>query len=263
MSNAKTPEQHSIEELAKIENPFTQFYGQLLHQGNMLADYVRTGTYQKAFLQNNLDFQDKVVLDVGTGTGILAFFAIQAGAKFVYAVDASTASNVAQRLAKANGYENRIKVIQGKIEEIELPEKVDIIISEPIGFLLVHERMLESYVVARQRFLKPGGLMMPTTGSIVLCPFSDDNLYREHCSRASFWETTNFYGLDFSCISAQAYSEYFSQAIVGYIDVNTLISRQRTIHTIDFSQVDNADLRDFSISFSFDIDKTGEWDRPQ
>jgi histone-arginine methyltransferase CARM1 len=46
-----------------------------------------------------------------------------------------------------------------------VPEKVDIIISEPIGFLLVHERMLESYVVARDRFLKPNGLMMPTTGT--------------------------------------------------------------------------------------------------
>lgn len=45
---------------------------------------------------------------------------------------------------------------KGKIEEISLPEKVDIIVSEPIGFLLVHERMLESYITARDRFLKPG-----------------------------------------------------------------------------------------------------------
>lgn len=50
--------------------------------------------------------------------------------------------------------------------------QVDVIISEPIGFLLVHERMLESYIVARDRFLKPGGLMMPTTGSIVLAPMT-------------------------------------------------------------------------------------------
>jgi histone-arginine methyltransferase CARM1 len=187
--------------------------------GNMLADYVRTGTYQKAILNNGHDFSGKVVLDVGTGTGILAFFAAQAGAARVYAVDASDAAHVAQTLAAANGLGSVVKVIKGKLEEIELPEKVDVIVSEPIGFLLVHERMLETYLVARDRFLKPGGLMMPTTGDIILAPFTDDNLYREHCGRASFFENQNFYGIDFSAISGQAYREYFSQAIVGKSDV--------------------------------------------
>ena len=50
-----------------LPDPFTQFYGQLLHQGNMLQDYVRTGLYQRAFMENASDFKDKVVLDVGTG----------------------------------------------------------------------------------------------------------------------------------------------------------------------------------------------------
>ena len=62
---------------------------------------------------------------------------------------------------------------------MNVPEKVDIIISEPMGFVLVHERMLESYVAARDRFLKPGGIMMPTTGTIYVAPFSDDALYQE------------------------------------------------------------------------------------
>ena len=43
----------------------------------------------------------------------------------------------------------------------------------------VHERMLESYAIARERFLKPGGLMLPTTGSIVLAPLTDESLYNE------------------------------------------------------------------------------------
>jgi histone-arginine methyltransferase CARM1 len=77
-------------------------------------------------------------LDVGTGTGILAFFAVQAGARKVYAVEASQSAEIAKLLIQSNGYADRIEVIQGKIEDIQLPEKVDIIISEPIGFLLVH-----------------------------------------------------------------------------------------------------------------------------
>jgi len=240
------------------ENPFTQFYSQLLHQGNMLADYVRTGTYQKAMVNNGTDFAGKVVLDVGTGSGILAFFALQAGAAKVYAIDASDSVHVARKIAAANGFADRIQVIQGKVEDIELPEKVDIIVSEPIGFLLVHERMLETYVVAREKFLKPGGLMMPTTGSILLCPFTDDALYRDQASKASFWNNSNFYGIDFSSVSAQAHSEYFSQAIVGFIDPTTLISNQRVVHTIDFSEVECPDLQDFRIEFSFLITKTGK-----
>lgn len=62
----------------------------------MLQDYIRTSTYQKAVLINTVDFQDKVVLDVGAGSGILSFFSVQAGAKKVYAVEASSMAQHAQ-----------------------------------------------------------------------------------------------------------------------------------------------------------------------
>lgn len=62
----------------------------------MLQDYIRTSTYQKAVLINTVDFQDKVVLDVGAGSGILSFFSVQAGAKKVYAVEASSMASHAQ-----------------------------------------------------------------------------------------------------------------------------------------------------------------------
>ena len=59
---------------------YFQFYGYLSQQQNMMQDFVRTSTYQKAILSNLTDFRDKVVLDVGAGSGILSFFAQQAGA---------------------------------------------------------------------------------------------------------------------------------------------------------------------------------------
>ncbi len=62
---------------------YFQFYGYLSQQQNMMQDFVRTSTYQKAILSNLTDFRDKVVLDVGAGSGILSFFAQQAGAKKV------------------------------------------------------------------------------------------------------------------------------------------------------------------------------------
>lgn len=180
------------EQKKKVEggdtNPFTMYYGQLLHQGNMLQDQVRTGRYQQAIFDNVADFRGKVVLDVGTGTGILSFFAAQAGAKKVYAVELSDAANIAETLAKSNGFGDIVQVIRGKVEEITLPEKVDIIVSEPLGFLLVHERMLESYVAARDRFLKPRGNMFPTTGDIVFGPITDEAIHNEQAAKAAFWE---------------------------------------------------------------------------
>jgi len=75
----------------------------------------------------------KVVLDVGAGSGILSFFAAQAGARIVYAVEASSMARFAEQLVFANKLTSKIKVISGKIEEVSIPEEVDVIISEPMG----------------------------------------------------------------------------------------------------------------------------------
>lgn len=174
-------------------------------------DTVRTGTYRSAIVQNPADFAGKVVLDVGTGTGILAVFAVQAGARRVYAVEASNMAALAERLVAANGLSDRITVIRGKVEEVELPEPVDVIVSEPMGFLLVHERMLESYMVARQRFLRPGGLMFPTTGTIFACPFTDQALYDEQLAKSSFWDSPDFYGLNLAPLKEEALQHHMAQ----------------------------------------------------
>jgi histone-arginine methyltransferase CARM1 len=77
---------------------YFRYYGLLPQQQNMLQDAVRTGTYFTAILENCADFKDKVVMDVGAGSGILSFFAAMAGAKRVYAVEASAMSEHCQRL---------------------------------------------------------------------------------------------------------------------------------------------------------------------
>jgi histone-arginine methyltransferase CARM1 len=149
----------------------------------MMQDTVRTGAYQSAIESNPTDFRGKVVLDVGTGSGILAYFAAKAGARKVYAVEASNVADRAAALMAANGVSDIVQVIKSKIEEVELPEQVDVIISEPMGFMLIHERMLESFMIARQMFLKPGGKMFPSTGTIFAAPFTDQGKHSLACSR--------------------------------------------------------------------------------
>lgn len=126
------------------------------------------------------------MLDVGAGSGILSFFAVQAGAKQVYAIEASNMANFAQQLVTANNVSDKIVVVPGKIEEVDLPQMVDIIISEPMGYMLYNERMLETYLHAR-KWLKPGGKMFPTEGDLHIAPFTDEALYMEQYNKANFW----------------------------------------------------------------------------
>jgi histone-arginine methyltransferase CARM1 len=238
-------------------HPYFSYYGQLIHQQNMLQDLVRTTAYHDAVTRNRKDFEGKVVIDVGTGSGILAWFAVKAGAKRVYAIEASSAAERAAQLMEANGLSEKIIVIREPIESVTIPEKVDIIISEPMGFMLVHERMLESYIIARDRFLRPGGKMFPATGSIYIAPFSDSAIYADQKAKASFWNTNDFFGLDLSSLTSAALDDHFSQPIVGFIDPSSLLSTHTLAKTINFEK-DRADsLRCIDLQSEFVASKTG------
>lgn len=232
---------------------YFHYYGMLQHQQNMLQDYIRTGTYFAAITENAADFNGKAVMDVGCGSGILSLFAAQAGARVVYAVEASNMAKFAQQLASANpGIGERIKVLHGKVEEIEIPEKVDILVSEPMGTLLVNERMLESYIYARDRHLKPGGKMFPGIGRVYVAAFSDEVLHAEVASKAAFWEQPCFYGVDLTCLRAPAAAGYFSQVVVDQIPPNVLVSNCAIKH-FDFHTCTETELHDITIPLSLQV----------
>ncbi|XP_056091808.1 histone-arginine methyltransferase CARM1 isoform X3 [Rhinichthys klamathensis goyatoka] len=224
-------------------------------QQNMLQDYLRTATYQKAILLNEVDFKDKVVLDVGCGTGILSFFAVQAGAKRVYAVEASSVAKYAEILVKSNSLSDKITVLSGKIEEVSCPEKVDVIISEPIGYMLLNERMLESFLHAKY-WLKPKGMMFPTQSDIHLAPFTDEQLYMEHHARTNFWNQRGFYGVNLSGLHSSALDEFFRQPIVDTFDVQILMARS-VKYTINFLEAKEEDLHRLEIPFVFKLLQSG------
>eukprot|EP00457_Paulinella_chromatophora_P007620 gb/GEZN01007644.1/.p1 GENE.gb/GEZN01007644.1/~~gb/GEZN01007644.1/.p1 ORF type:complete len:476 (-),score=67.87 gb/GEZN01007644.1/:92-1498(-) len=239
---------------------FSIYYGLLSHQQNMLQDSIRTGLYQQAFLAIAHKFQGKVVLDVGTGSGILAHFAVQAGAKKVYAVEASAVSERARILLAANGLSSKITVLRGKAEELDLPEKVDIIVSEPMGILLLHERMIESFLAARQKHLKQDGLMLPSMASIYVCPFTDNLLHQEQVAKASFWTTRDFFGLDMTSMYATAVEEHLSQPVVGPVEPASLLSPETASSriAIDFRTASPEDLHDVTLPFRCPITKAGD-----
>ncbi|KAK3533892.1 hypothetical protein QTP70_033033, partial [Hemibagrus guttatus] len=156
----------SVAELREDEDEaYFSSYGHYSIHEEMLKDKVRTESYRD-FMYGNPDlFKDKVVLDVGCGTGILSMFAARSGAKKVIAVDQSDIIYNAMDIVRANHLEDTITLIKGRIEEVALPvEKVDIIISEWMlednrrkGYFLLFESMLDSVIFAREKYLTERG----------------------------------------------------------------------------------------------------------
>merc|ERR1719232_2432959 len=183
----------------------------------MMQDFIRTSTYQKAILDNPVDFSGKVVLDVGAGSGILSFFAQQSGAKRVYAVEASSIAMHANKL--------------------------------------VNERMLETFLHAK-KFLKPGGKMFPSRGDLHLAPFTDEALYMEQFNKVNFWYQEYFHGVNLSSLRSSALTEYFRQPIVDTFDVNICTAKTMR-HVIDFQAAHETDLHRIEIPLEFHMLQTG------
>lgn len=197
-------------------------YAFLYHQKDMLSDRVRMDAYFNSVFQNKHHFIGKTVLDVGTGSGILAIWAAQAGARKVYAVEATKMCEHARQLVKANGLEGVVEVIEGSIEDVTLPEKVDVIISEWMGYFLLRESMFDSVICARDRWLKPTGVMYPSHARMWVAPVRSrlvDQKMNDYDAAMEDWcsfvdETKHSYGVDMSVLTGpftEEQKKYYQQ----------------------------------------------------
>src|SRR5258708_2585737 len=127
--------------------------------GAMIADSSRLEAY-KAAIAKAVQPGD-YVLEIGCGPGAFALLACQAGARKVYAIDWEEFVHFARELAAANGFADRIEFIQSDSRRVQLPERVNIIVSDIRGSLPLFGHAIASLEDARQRFLAPGGRLIP------------------------------------------------------------------------------------------------------
>ncbi|KAG9110666.1 hypothetical protein FRC07_008171, partial [Ceratobasidium sp. 392] len=217
----------------------------------MIQDSVRTSSYATFILSNPHIFKGAIVMDVGCGSGILSMFAARAGARRVFAIEASGIGVKAEQNFKDNGYEDVITLVRGKVENITLPDgftHVDVIISEWMGYALLYESMLDSVLFARDKFLRAGGLMAPSQcrimGNLVEVP----SIIKEN---VTFWE--NVYGFKMSSMAKEVYDD----ALIDVVSANAVLTNDCLIKDLPVQRITTRNL-DFSSPFVLHATRPGK-----
>lgn len=212
----------------------------------MLNDRNRTETYLNALRSEVKPGQ--IVVDLGTGTGILATAAAKYGARRVYAIEAGGIASVARSMFAANGVDDRVTLVEGRSTRIELPEKADLIVSEIIGSEPLAERVLECTLDAVRRFAKPGARLLPKRLCILAQPLElpESEIELHVFTRATTNRWRRWYGMDFDVLlDATSPIPYCFKADPMRVNDWTCLGEPEPLVEIDFENLttDTLDVR--------------------
>lgn len=192
---------------------------------DMVHDEHRVNAYARA-IRRAVKPGD-IVADIGTGTGLLAFLCLRAGAARVHAIERSPIIDCAKELADVNGLSDRITFYAADSRDIDISDTVDVLVSELIGHIAFEEGMVETILDAKERFLKPQGTLIPQSVVLHAAPVSEHHIY-DSC--VDIWQPA--YGIDYSPMRERAVKACY----VTDISERDLVADHRAIFSVDFSQ---------------------------
>nr|BBC15203.1 methyltransferase [Streptomyces sp.]BBI93421.1 methyltransferase [Streptomyces sp.] len=222
----------------------------------MLEDPVRKATFQQAVRETVRD--GDVVLDLGTGSGILAITAAQAGARKVYAVEPAGMVHLARRIAERNGVADRIEFIRGWSPQLELPERADVLLTDIVGNESLDMQIWETVQDARRRLMKDAPRLVPgrLTSFATLARIPNGVLDKHRVTQDHLARWKEMFGIDFGPMA-----ESESRRSIGFYE------RPETVQTWDFfskpAELYQVDLQQdmtgpLATRCTLDVDRAGE-----
>jgi len=234
-------------------SPVTGFAGPPIHI-RMLNDVARTLAYIRAI--RRVVTPDDVVLDLGTGTGVLAIAAAQSGARHVFAIESSRIAETAAAMFSGNDVADRITLIRAWSTSVTLPQRASVMVSELIGVDPFAENVVEFTSDARRRLLTPDARLIPTAMRVRAVPISVPHEYvartifqREAAER---WRAQ--YGIDFSPVVAARAAPRPIRLTRDEANSMPAIGQSIDIACVDFHEPHTAT---FDVATSTDITEPG------
>lgn len=188
----------------------------------MLNDHSRTAGFIRAV--ESVVRPGDVVVDIGTGTGILALAAARAGARRVFAIESSSMADTAEAVFAANGFADRITVLRGTSSAVSLPEPADVIVAELLGHHPLDEGLLPVIADARRRHARPGARVIPRRLSVLAQPIEipEEELSRREATPLAAARWREWYGFDLSPVARRPTASTFSVLPEGAAGWTTL-----------------------------------------
>ena len=234
--------------MSDTSRPLRETSHPALYYQDMLGDGRRMERYRAAIKQ--VVGPGDVVVDLGTGLGVLAIMAAQAGAGKVYAVDVRPqVIPYARRVVDANGFSDVISVIHSDAINLELPEPVDVIVNELIGDFGTDENIYECVQAVAARHLKPGGRVLPRHLSTHLVAVSYANEFRGvYCDP--------FQGINLACALDDEAPFEPAAVMHGLRHKPIELTHGATVESIDFEKP--LPVREYEHQVSLEVSKEGE-----
>lgn len=217
----------------------------------MLHDDIRMDRFQKAI--RSCVKPGDAVLDLGSGTGVLAVMAVEAGARVVYAVEATEIVEIARNIAQQNGVEGQIVFLDDFSQRVRLPEAADVLITETVGNFGLNEGILGWTLDARRRFLKPEAVIIPRSIELFAAPVCLPETY----AREINWEYHRS-GIDFGPMRSFGVNNLYAERI----QPEHLMSNPISLGEIRLAEIDSTSFKSdvrFEISKSGDVHGLGGW----
>ncbi len=238
----------------------------------LLRDTVRSKAYIEA-LRSVIQPGD-VVIDIGTGNGILAMAAAHAGASRVYAIEGGPVAATTRRIFEVNGLADRIILLEGWSSAVTVPEQADVIVSEVLSNDVFTENHLQTTRDAIRRMLKPGGRILPHAARIYgrLVQVDDQHRQTQTITADDIAEWRTVYGMDFSPLYEEQWHGQMRMRVRGeeFLAQHAPLSEPTLIGAVSLDVIDSLSYRaeaEFTVTRAgrvdglighFDLDVTPE-----